>query len=73
MTDQEVFRIYDCCEHCEHGIHDPPHLERCPEGCGDEGDEARHWPCCRHCDHDPGLRHAGPCWAVHGLNDDDRS
>jgi hypothetical protein len=32
-------RIYDCCEHCEHGINDPPQLMRCPEGCGDSGDD----------------------------------
>jgi len=29
---------YDCCDHCEHGINDPPHLEPCPEGCP-EGSE----------------------------------
>ena len=24
---------YDCCEHCEHGINDPPHDVPCPDGC----------------------------------------
>lgn len=37
---KSVRRIYDCCEHCEHGINDAQHLERCPEGCPDEGDQA---------------------------------
>ncbi len=27
--------LYDCCEHCEHGINDPPHTDPCPEGCND--------------------------------------
>ena len=26
---------YDCCEHCEHDINDPPHDRPCPEGCND--------------------------------------
>lgn len=27
--------IYDCCDHCEHDINDPPHPMACPEGCND--------------------------------------
>jgi hypothetical protein len=25
--------LLDCCEHCEHGVNDPPHDRPCPEGC----------------------------------------
>ena len=31
-------RLYDCCEHCEHGINDPPHNGPCPEGCAEAED-----------------------------------
>ncbi len=29
-------QLYDCCDHCEHEINDPPHELPCPEGCSDE-------------------------------------
>lgn len=29
---------YDCCEHCEHDINDPPHDQACDEGCNDYDD-----------------------------------
>ena len=36
-------RLYDCCEHCEHGINDPPHNGPCPEGCAEAEDDSRPW------------------------------
>lgn len=32
-------RHYDCCEHCEHDINDPPHDVPCPEGCTEDCEE----------------------------------
>lgn len=29
-------RRYDCCDHCDHDINDPPHDAPCPEGCTDD-------------------------------------
>ena len=28
--------LLDCCEHCEHGVNDPPHDIPCPEGCNQD-------------------------------------